>query len=76
MYKRQVFGGWPRGLGWRKNKTTTRSCRTGWRAWKARFAADYHKPSDDFDKITPEVFIASTDLVIETFEALDKGLDR
>ena len=40
------------------------------------FHPDYHKPSDDFDKITPEVFIASTDLVIETFEALDKGLDR
>lgn len=40
------------------------------------FHPDYHKPSDDFDKVTPSVFISATDLVIQSFEALDKGLDR
>jgi Zn-dependent M28 family amino/carboxypeptidase len=37
---------------------------------------DYHRPSDDFDKITPSVFISSTELAIASFRALDQALDR
>ncbi len=37
---------------------------------------DYHKPTDDFEKVTPAVFTASTDLAIASFRALDKALDR
>ncbi|CAN5135084.1 M20/M25/M40 family metallo-hydrolase [soil metagenome] len=37
---------------------------------------DYHRPSDDFDKITPVVFGASTELAAAAFRALDRGLDR
>ncbi|CAN5243138.1 M20/M25/M40 family metallo-hydrolase [soil metagenome] len=37
---------------------------------------DYHRPSDDFDKITPAVFGASTELAVAAFRALDVGLDR
>ncbi|MFJ6023819.1 M28 family peptidase [Brevundimonas sp. NPDC092305] len=37
---------------------------------------DYHRPSDDFDKITPSVFISATQLSIAGFRALDQGLDR
>ncbi|MDQ3125394.1 MAG: M28 family peptidase [Pseudomonadota bacterium] len=37
---------------------------------------DYHRPSDDFDKITPSVFISATELSIASFRALDRGLDR
>ena len=38
--------------------------------------ADYHRPSDDFDKITPSAFISSTELAIAAFRALDQSLDR
>ena len=37
---------------------------------------DYHRPSDDFDKITPSVFISATELAIASFRALDHALDR
>ncbi|HYC98510.1 M28 family peptidase [Brevundimonas sp.] len=37
---------------------------------------DYHRPSDDFEKITPSVFISATELSIASFRALDGALDR
>ena len=37
---------------------------------------DYHKPTDDFVKVTPEVFTASTELAIASFRALDRSLGR
>lgn len=37
---------------------------------------DYHRPSDDFEAITPSVFISATELAIAGFRALDRGLDR
>ncbi|RZI99973.1 MAG: M28 family peptidase [Brevundimonas sp.] len=37
---------------------------------------DYHRPSDDFDKITPSVFVSATELSIAGFRALDASLDR
>lgn len=37
---------------------------------------DYHRPSDDFEKITPSVFISATELSIDSFRALDRALDR
>ena len=37
---------------------------------------DYHRPSDDFDHITPSVFASSTQLAIAAFRALDASLDR
>ena len=37
---------------------------------------DYHRPTDDFDKITPAVFASSTELAIAAFRALDQSLDR
>ncbi len=37
---------------------------------------DYHRPSDDFDRITPAVFASSTELAIAAFRALDASLDR
>ncbi|CAN5407245.1 M20/M25/M40 family metallo-hydrolase [soil metagenome] len=37
---------------------------------------DYHRPSDDFERITPAVFAASTELAIQAFRALDGALDR
>ena len=37
---------------------------------------DYHRPSDDFERITPSVFISATELSIAGFRALDHGLDR
>ena len=37
---------------------------------------DYHRPSDDFERITPSVFISATELAIAGFRALDRGLDR
>lgn len=40
------------------------------------FHPDYHRPSDDFDKITPAVFISATELSIASFRALDQGLNR
>jgi len=40
------------------------------------FHPDYHRPSDDFERITPSVFISATELSIAGFRALDRGLDR
>lgn len=37
---------------------------------------DYHRPSDDFERITPSVFISATELSIASFRALDAALDR
>lgn len=37
---------------------------------------DYHKPTDDFEKVTPEVFTAATELAIASFRVLDRSLDR
>lgn len=37
---------------------------------------DYHRPSDDFERITPSVFISVTELSIASFRALDAALDR
>ena len=37
---------------------------------------DYHRPSDDFERITPSVFADSADLAIAAFRALDRSLDR
>jgi hypothetical protein len=37
---------------------------------------DYHRPTDDFERITPSVFISATDLSIAAFRALDHALDR
>ncbi len=40
------------------------------------YHADYHRPSDDFERITPSVFISATELSIASFRALDAALDR
>ena len=37
---------------------------------------DYHRPSDDFERITPAVFISATELSVSAFRALDRSLDR
>lgn len=37
---------------------------------------DYHRPTDDFERITPAVFAAATELSVASFRALDRGLDR
>ncbi|MDI1326761.1 MAG: M28 family peptidase [Brevundimonas sp.] len=37
---------------------------------------DYHRPSDDLERITPSVFISATELSIASFRALDAALDR
>jgi hypothetical protein len=37
---------------------------------------DYHRPSDDFERITPSVFVSATSLSIASFRALDRALDR
>ena len=37
---------------------------------------DYHRPTDDFERITPSVFISATALSIASFHALDRALDR
>ena len=37
---------------------------------------DYHRPSDDFERITPSVFTSATELAIDAFHALDRSLDR
>ncbi len=37
---------------------------------------DYHRPSDDFENITPSVFISAAELSYSAFKALDRGLDR
>ncbi len=37
---------------------------------------DYHRPSDDFERITPEVFASAAQLSIDAFRALDRSLGR
>lgn len=37
---------------------------------------DYHRPSDDFERITPSVFASAAELSAASFRALDQGLDR
>ena len=37
---------------------------------------DYHRPSDDVERITPSVFTSATALSIASFRALDRALDR
>ena len=37
---------------------------------------DYHRPTDDFERITPSVFISATELSWASFRALDRALDR
>lgn len=37
---------------------------------------DYHRPSDDFEKVNPAVFQDSTELAIGGFRALDRWLDQ
>ena len=37
---------------------------------------DYHRPSDDFERITPAVFSSAAELSVSAFRALDQGLDR
>ena len=37
---------------------------------------DYHRPSDDFERITPSVFTSATSLSLAAFRALDRSLDR
>lgn len=37
---------------------------------------DYHRPSDDYERIDPVVFSSSTRLAIDAFRALDQALDR
>lgn len=37
---------------------------------------DYHRPSDDYERITPAVFQNATELAIDGFRALDHALDR
>ena len=37
---------------------------------------DYHRPSDDFERIDPAVFASSTQLAIDAFRALDRALGR
>jgi Zn-dependent M28 family amino/carboxypeptidase len=37
---------------------------------------DYHRPTDDFERITPAVFASAAELSVAAFRALDQGLDR
>lgn len=40
------------------------------------FHPDYHKPTDDVERVQPAVFQSSTTLAIQSFRALDAGLSR
>jgi hypothetical protein len=40
------------------------------------FHPDYHKPTDDVERVQPAVFQSSTTLAIQSFRALDQGLGR
>lgn len=41
----------------------------------ADYHPDYHQPTDDFERIRPEVLAAATELVIAAFRAADAGLN-
>lgn len=36
--------------------------------------ADYHRPSDDYDKVNPATFISTTKLIVKTLVEIDGGL--
>lgn len=40
------------------------------------FHEDYHKPSDDYERVNPAAFQSATELAIEGFRRLDAGLSR
>lgn len=40
------------------------------------FHPDYHQPTDDVERVRPEVFQSATTLAIQSFRALDQGLAR
>jgi len=40
------------------------------------YHSDYHRPTDDFEKVVPATFQSSTELAIEGFRALDAWLDQ
>ena len=40
------------------------------------YHTDYHRPSDDFEKVNPAVFQDATELAISGFRALDQWLDQ
>lgn len=40
------------------------------------YHTDYHRPTDDFEKVVPATFQSSTELAIEGFRALDAWLDQ
>lgn len=40
------------------------------------FHEDYHKPTDDFERINPVAFQSATELAVDSFRRLDQWLDR
>ena len=40
------------------------------------YHTDYHRPSDDFEKVNPAVFQDATELAVGGFRALDQWLDQ
>ncbi|MEH6665065.1 MAG: M28 family peptidase [Brevundimonas sp.] len=37
---------------------------------------DYHEPTDDYERVEPARFIAATELIVQGFRAMDRGLAR
>ena len=37
---------------------------------------DYHKPSDDFETITPDFYVGAAETILEAVKALDAHLGR
>jgi hypothetical protein len=37
---------------------------------------DYHEPTDDYERVQPARFIAATELIVQGFRAMDRGLAR
>jgi hypothetical protein len=37
---------------------------------------DYHEPTDDYERVQPTRFIAATELIVQGFRAMDRGLAR
>ena len=37
---------------------------------------DYHRPTDDFERVNPAIFAAATELSWRSFQAVDRGLSR
>lgn len=42
----------------------------------ADYHPDYHRPTDDFERVRPEVLTGATELIVRSFRALDAALDR